>query len=906
MSTRIPKAIAGALLAATVLSAATVSVPDTTVDLHNGKALVTITNWRICGPYKLPDQDQQAYTLAGYQRAMERDYLTAIGAESPFHIGPPTTNRFTDFNHDPADEKAVKDGPLPKYDEVVNFPVPAVNSYVLFRRVAEYYKIMYAAANVVSPEDADVVLMMGANSPLKLWLNDKVLATSRASTIGHDSDIRYVLPVHLKKGANTVLVKMFCFPNRNEFSLRFGTDKSVREFVANHGGLRDLVEQAVVPAGDPLVVSENLRFFGATTAEFLQAGKVVKQVPVADGLSTKGLPSGLYTLRVGDFTEDVYLGVADDIYKTYQARCDAMGTTERLAPCGTLPALKEITVPTGPKFSFRLDWQKRALFYVAQIEWNLRNAQAKELPLGEQLGTHLVAYRSPIDGQVQHYILHLPRGYDGSHPIPLVIHCPHNTRDKPFLTGPTVFDTDWVRKLAQFGDEDGVAVLWPHARGQYYYVPMAFSDVMDVLAAVEKEHRIDPRRVYLMGDCEGAAFAMGLAESYPDRFAALGLMNTITGSRFPTAYWHLAHDLTLQAENLRNIPLQLVHGKLFPHSPSSQSVRFADAAKAKGLNPSVVLLDGDARWDDRDPSRLSFEFFHDKVTPEAPEHVSFVTARLHHDTAYWLRVKSLIDAGDAGKVDAHFEAPNEITATTENIGELEFLPGKLGVANKVSLTINGEQRDVVVDGLNPVSISMQPSDAGPQIHKNHQLGGPVSDAFAGPFLLIDNTLGDEAERTRENKLVDKLAQGWQETLYIPCQRKRDKDVTDADLRDYNLVMVGTRATNTLLKRMGDRLPVAIDANSIRIGDATYEGSSLGIAFVYPNPLNPNRYVVLMTSNNFTDFTMPARNLGIGGWFDIAVWRRPQGYPQLIWAGYWDSNWQIPKGTPQMGRGGPQN
>lgn len=911
MRTESLKAAAAVLLAAAALPAATVSVPETTVDLRTGKPLVTITTWRICGPYKLPDADQPAYTPAGFKRAFEHDYLTAMGgAESPFHVGPPATNRFTDFNHDPTDEKAVKEGPVPKYDQVVNFPVPVVNSYVLFRRVAEYYKIMYAAADIASPEEADVLLLMGSNSPLKLWLNNQVLATSRAGTIGHDSDVRYVLSVHLKKGANTVLVKMFCFPNRNEFSLRLGTEKSVREFVVGHGGLRDLVEQVVVPVGDPLLVSENLRFFGSTTAEFLQAGKTVRQSQLNLGatseLPTKGLPGGLYTLRLGEFTEDIYLGVADDIYQTYQARCDVPGTIERLAPCGTLPALKEMTIPTGPKFSFRLDWQKRALFYVAQIEWNLSNAQAKELPFSEQVGTHLVAYRSPIDGQVQHYILHLPRNYDGNRPIPLVIHCPHNTRDKPFLTGPTVFDSDWIRKLAQFSDEQGVACLWPNARGQYYHVPMAFVDVMEVLTAVEKEHRIDPRRVYLMGDFEGAAFAMGLAESYPDRFAALGLMNTITGSRFPTPYWHLAHDLMLQAANLRNIPLQLVHGKLFPHSPSAQSVRFADAAKAKGQNPSLILLEGDARWDDRDPFRLSFEFFRDKATPEAPEHVSFVTARLQHDTAYWVRVKSLIDASDAGKVDARFEAPNEITATTENIGELEFLPAKLGVANKLSLTINGEQRDLALDGLNPVSVSMQPSDGGAGLRKTHQLGGPVSDAFAGPFLLIENTLGDEAERARENKLVDKLAQGWQETLYVPCPRKRDKDVTDADLRDYNLVVVGTRATNALLKRMGDRLPLAIESKGIRIGEALYEGSSLGIAFVYPNPLSPNRYVVVMTSNNFADFAMPARNLGLGGWFDIAVWRQPQGYPQLIWAGYWDSNWQIPKATKEMGRGGPQN
>ena len=34
----------------------------------------------------------------------------------------------------------------------------------------------------------------------------------------------------------------------------------------------------------------------------------------------------------------------------------------------------------------------------------------------------------------------------------------------------------------------------------------------------------------------------------------------------------------------------------------------------------------------------------------------------------------------AGAVRAEFEAPNELVATTENIGELEVVTGKLGVA----------------------------------------------------------------------------------------------------------------------------------------------------------------------------------------------------------------------------------
>ena len=82
------KSMAAALIFVTAAGAAAISVPETAVDLRTGKQLVTVTSWRICGPYKLPEADQAVYTQTGVARAFEHDYLTGIGgAESPFLSG---------------------------------------------------------------------------------------------------------------------------------------------------------------------------------------------------------------------------------------------------------------------------------------------------------------------------------------------------------------------------------------------------------------------------------------------------------------------------------------------------------------------------------------------------------------------------------------------------------------------------------------------------------------------------------------------------------------------------------------------------------------------------------------------------------------------------------------------------
>jgi predicted esterase len=893
----------------TIRAASTVSAPKTAADMRDGKPLVALTSWRICGPFKLPEADQAAYTNVGAERALAEDYLAKLGGtEVPFKLGSPTTKRAVNFDRDPADEPSASKNALVAYfDQIINFPLPSVNSYTIFRRPAEFYKIMYAATDLVSQEDADAVLIMGSNSPVKIWLNDQVLATSRPSTIGHDQDVRYVLPIRLKRGSNPLLVKMFCFPQRNEFSVRVGTRKSAQAFVEDRAGLRDLVEQVVVREGKPFLLSENLKFFSDPGSkgrfEFVRAGEVVKVADVdlakQSELATNGLASGLYKLRVkltrAEYAENVYIGDANQSYATYEEACgkfEAISSTI-VEPCAALSALKEISIPDGPKFNFRLDWQKRALLYAAALDWNLRNSQRPAIPVQERIGTRLIAYRSSVDGQIQHYFLHLPKNYDGVHPVPLVIHCPHNTRHKPFLTGPTAFDVDWINKLAALSDELGFACLWPNARGQHGDAPVAVTDTMEVLNLAEKQEKIDADRIYLTGDCEGAAFALDLAQTYPDRFAALGIMNGMSvPKRLPTEYWKAANSPYVLAENLKNMPVQLIHGELFPHSPSWQSTKFKELLEKVGIQAKLILLPGDTRWADQDPFRLSFEFFKGKARPEVPTEVTFVTGQAKHDSAYWVRVKSLTEAGQIARVEAKFVPPNHIEAKTENVGELELFPEMLAKAGmtgtSLSVALNGTNREVPLDGKSVV-LEIAPQKPA-KVHKNHDIEGPVSHAFAGPFILVGNSGGSAEELKLENAVLDAMAKHWEETFFVPCRRKLDKEITDADIRDNNLIFAGTPQTNTLLKRVGGQIPLRVEPARLQVGDASYDGKDLSATIVYPNPLNPRRYIVVTESNNFASFVLPQPNPARMCWYDVAVWRSGPGRVFLKWAGYWDNTW----------------
>jgi hypothetical protein len=80
--------------------------------------------------------------------------------------------------------------------------------------------------------------------------------------------------------------------------------------------------------------------------------------------------------------------------------------------------------------------------------------------------------------------------------------------------------------------------------------------------------------------------------------------------------------------------------------------------------------------------------------------------------------------------------------------------------------------------------------------------------------------------------------------------KDDRAVTPADIEQYHLVLFGDPASNRLLARLADRLPLRWTEDAIRLGAQRYAAADHAVAMIYPNPLNPRRYVVLNTGHTF--------------------------------------------------------
>ncbi|MCL4694816.1 MAG: prolyl oligopeptidase family serine peptidase [Candidatus Hydrogenedentes bacterium] len=129
-----------------------------------------------------------------------------------------------------------------------------------------------------------------------------------------------------------------------------------------------------------------------------------------------------------------------------------------------------------------------------------------------------------VDGQIRSYFIHVPPGYDGKTPVPLVfvLH--------PFAsTGKGIASTT---KFSALADDEGFIVVYPNGRTFLWNgdptdepngPPEKRDDVAFIDALLDElvvKYAIDSERVYVTGASNGALMAQRVACELTDRFAA--------------------------------------------------------------------------------------------------------------------------------------------------------------------------------------------------------------------------------------------------------------------------------------------------------------------------------------------------------------------------------------------------
>jgi predicted peptidase len=180
------------------------------------------------------------------------------------------------------------------------------------------------------------------------------------------------------------------------------------------------------------------------------------------------------------------------------------------------------------------------------------------------------------DGSESKYVVFVPAGYTGEKPFPVVL----------FLHGAGSTGTDGNKQVSGIAaairkDEKGfpAIVVFPQSQKRSWRADSEDGKrAMAILAEVEKQYKVDAKRIYLTGLSMGGFGTWSLAVAHPDKWAAIV---PICGGGDPK-----------QAAKIKDLPCWCFHGDADPTVKVDLSRNMIKALKDAGGEPKYTEYPG--------------------------------------------------------------------------------------------------------------------------------------------------------------------------------------------------------------------------------------------------------------------------------------------------------------------------
>src|SRR5262249_5685275 len=185
----------------------------------------------------------------------------------------------------------------------------------------------------------------------------------------------------------------------------------------------------------------------------------------------------------------------------------------------------------------------------------------------------------------------------------------------------------------------------------------------------------------------------------------------------------------------------------------------------------------------------------------------------------------------------------------------------------------------------------------PGLYKTHALQGPIEDAFLDSFLLVrpTGTPWNDDVNQQALRTLARFDRMWARFFRGHPYVKEDKDVTQADLAKYHIVLFGDPGSNRWIAKLNGKLPVKWTRETVSLDGQTFPAKEAYPAMIYPNPLHPTKYVVLNTGLTIDDRGYNG-DYGTPLWGDYAIVkvRAREAVPEMLTAGLFGESWRLTK------------
>jgi hypothetical protein len=142
-----------------------------------------------------------------------------------------------------------------------------------------------------------------------------------------------------------------------------------------------------------------------------------------------------------------------------------------------------------------------------------------------------------------------------------------------------------------------------------------------------------------------------------------------------------------------------------------------------------------------------------------------------------------------------------------------------------------------------------------ELVKRHDLQGPIDDAFMDSFTFVRPTgkAANEDVGAWAKSELDRAIVQWRQVFRGEARVKDDTMIAEEDIANSNLVLFGDPSSNAMLAKIADKLPIVWTAEAITAGERKFDAKHHALIAIYPNPINPKRYVVLNSGFTFREY-----------------------------------------------------
>lgn len=490
-------------------------------------------------------------------------------------------------------------------------------------------------------------------------------------------------------------------------------------------------------------------------------------------------------------------------------------------------------------------------------------------------------YVSKIDKSIQPYGLVIPPSYSPDAPRRWRMDAWFHGRNETLSE--VNFLSERESRVGDFAPRDTIVL---HLYGRYCNANK-FAGEIDLFEALEKvkqQYPIDENRIVVRGFSMGGASAWQFGTHYAGLWAAIApgagfaesaqfLKLDLNAENAPPAWeqklFHL-YDATDYAVNLTNTPVVAYNGDKDGQKQAADVME--RAMSEEGLRLSRVI-GPDTGHSYHPDSKIEIDRILDAIVERGrdpyPRRIRFTTWTLAYNRMKWIVVDSLVKHWERARLDAEIVGESGVDIKTSNLDAftIDMGPGGCPLLSGKNTIVTIDNQKLTPPG--PMSdrswrvhfqrtgskwaVAESPVAAG--LRKVHGLQGPIDDAFLDSFLFVTPTgtpLAPGVATWIEGEQKRAVAE-WRRHFRGDAQVRRDDAVTDADIAASNLVLWGDPGSNKILARIADKLPLQWTTQNVVFGDKRFPSATHAPILIFPNPLNPKKYIVLNSGFTFREF-----------------------------------------------------